>query len=397
MSTLTLSDDQQQALDALLRFARDPDPAAPRELALGGLAGTGKTTLVDALLAHLPGTRVLAPTAKACAVLLGRGVSAQTVHSAIYDFRGVRVDEGREVLEFDEKGKALAHPLVVVDEASMVSLEVAAALRRAVPGRLVWVGDHGQLPPVGDDAGLLARPDVRLERIHRQVAGSPILALAHAVRAGAPLVQACLEHRGDGSVLRAYSYHDAADALRLAGDADVVLCGRNETRRALNQAAWDRARAADPALPAATFPSPRGLAAAHRVPLVALKSSYRAGLLNGEVVQLERARRPERGGPYELDVVDALQQARTLRCCAATLGRGVDGRGAEVLEAGELDEDLCFVDYGWALTVHKAQGSQWPHVAVVDEARYWRGDAARWAYTAATRAAERLTVLTPRR
>ena len=53
-------------------------------------------------------------------------------------------------------------------------------------------------------------------------------------------------------------------------------------------------------------------------------------------------------------------------------------------------------DYGYALTVHKAQGSQWGDVILIDESRCFRNDRARWLYTGITRASERVTVVTRR-
>ena len=51
---------------------------------------------------------------------------------------------------------------------------------------VLFVGDHGQLEPIGTSAGLMADPHVRLETIHRQARGNPILRLATALREGRP-------------------------------------------------------------------------------------------------------------------------------------------------------------------------------------------------------------------
>jgi superfamily I DNA/RNA helicase len=51
-------------------------------------------------------------------------------------------------------------------------------------------------------------------------------------------------------------------------------------------------------------------------------------------------------------------------------------------------------DFGYAITVHKAQGSQWPNVMVFDESEVFEQDAKRWLYTALTRASNTVTVLT---
>jgi ATP-dependent exoDNAse (exonuclease V) alpha subunit len=65
----------------------------------------------------------------------------------------------------------------------------------------------------------------------------------------------------------------------------------------------------------------------------------------------------------------------------------------------ELDEfarsDCVEFDYGYALTVHKAQGSQWPNIFIVDESMKFRHDWRRWLYTAITRASEKVVILKP--
>lgn len=67
--------------------------------------------------------------------------------------------------------------------------------------------------------------------------------------------------------------------------------------------------------------------------------------------------------------------------------------GVEDLDWRDLRHSQQF-DYGYALTVHKAQGSQWPHVILYDEAGAFREDWRRWLYTGITRASERITIVT---
>ena len=166
--------DQQAAIEAIDEWASDPES---REFTLGGLAGTGKTTMLAEILKTLP-CRVAAPTGKAAQNLRRKGIPAGTVHGLIYKYIG---EDENEKPVFDDKGDA--HAFVAIDEASMVNAEMANDLRRHC-GRILWVGDHGQLPPVGDDPGIMSDPDARLETICRQTDGSDIIRFAHHLRTG---------------------------------------------------------------------------------------------------------------------------------------------------------------------------------------------------------------------
>src|SRR5258707_103090 len=122
---------------------------------VGGFAGCGKTTLLPFLAKELPGFAVCALTGKAVNVLRGRGVSqAATIHSLIYlpifapttnVCVGFRL---REPKELTAKG-------FLVDEASMISKQLDLDLLSfQVP--IIYIGDHGQLPPIGPDPGIMA-------------------------------------------------------------------------------------------------------------------------------------------------------------------------------------------------------------------------------------------------
>ncbi len=148
-----------------------------------GEAGTGKTTLIQALVKYfpstLPGFILSAPTGKAAQNLEQRtGYETRTVHSAL----GMGPDgESFRPVRWPYTG------LVVVDEASMLTLELLARLLKAVSRqcRLVLVGDPGQLQAVGagnvlSDLLALGVPCARLRECHRQDAQAE--ALVHNVR-----------------------------------------------------------------------------------------------------------------------------------------------------------------------------------------------------------------------
>ena len=136
-------------------------------IVLGG-AGSGKTTLIRAIAEHFKGSRVLAaPTGKAARNLTERtGLGARTVHSALGKFPDS---------DFLSKIRWEIVGLVIVDEASMLTLEMLAGILCKVPHdcRVVLLGDPNQLLSVGagnviPDLLALGIPSVRLEQQYRQ-------------------------------------------------------------------------------------------------------------------------------------------------------------------------------------------------------------------------------------
>jgi ATP-dependent exoDNAse (exonuclease V) alpha subunit len=172
---LDLSAEQQGTVDAITAW-REAWPGTSQTLSLGGLAGTGKKTVVTNLAQTLPGA-IVCPTGKAANVLRKKGVDAKTIHSQIYEPRTVK---GNVVylLKWSIDAETL-----IIDEASMVNSKLYGDLCTfTIP--ILFVGDHGQLEPVGENPNLMLNPDLRLETIHRQALDNPIIRLAAAFREG---------------------------------------------------------------------------------------------------------------------------------------------------------------------------------------------------------------------
>ncbi len=157
-----------------------------------GGPGTGKTHLTDALVRMCEtrelDIRLLAPTGRAARRLTQatNGSPAQTIHKALEWIPG-------EIPGRDEDVPIDAD-LVIVDEASMLSLEICRALLAGIgpETHLVLIGDVDQLPPVGPGKpfceliGAAICPTVRLEHVFRQARRSMIVGAAHAIRTGNP-------------------------------------------------------------------------------------------------------------------------------------------------------------------------------------------------------------------
>ncbi|HZZ61600.1 MAG TPA: FYDLN acid domain-containing protein [Roseiarcus sp.] len=359
------SREQVEAIDKVGRWLKAGEPQVFR---LFGYAGVGKTTLARHVAEGAHGeTAFAAFTGKAAMVMRANGCAgATTIHALIY--RAREGDEGAPTFTLNADGPASRAGLIVIDECSMVDAELARDLLSFGKPILV-LGDPFQLPPVkGGGFFTESAPDVMLTAIHRQAADDPIIRLSQIVRSGGELKEGAY---GDTRIVR----RGAIDAAQVLA-SDQVLVGVNRTRRAYNQ----RMRALNGFSEPLPVPSDR---------LVCLRNDRTKGLINGGLWRVEALGgvqkdfvkmtvRPEDEGSAKAVKVAVLKH----------FFKGTEGELAPLVRR-QSDE----FDYGYALTVHKAQGSQWDDVMLFDESFAFREHRARWLYTGLTRAAKRLTLV----
>lgn len=366
--------------DAALKAVRDwlRNPGGQQWFYLAGYAGTGKTTLARHLAEGVKGMVLFgAFTGKAALVLRSKGCEgASTLHSMLYKL----VDEGwggTPTFRLDPDSAVKHAALVIVDEVSMVGADLARDLLSFGTPVLV-LGDPAQLPPVKDAGFFTERaPDFMLTEVHRQARDNPIIAMSMTVREGGRL------ERGDYGSSRVIfaGQVDREEVL----EADQVLVGTNKKRLQYN----------------ARIRSLRGFTGDLPNPgerLICLRNNHANGLLNGQMWEVYDARFAERmyrrrsigvsDTDIDLEIIDEMT-GRQLE----TLARIEDFRGEQIyLQLKELRKYDRF-DFGYAVTVHKAQGSKWNNVFLFDESSVFGEDSARHLYTALTRAAERITVV----
>ena len=358
---------QRAAIQAILDWYRD---SATREFYLAGYAGTGKTTIASHLIRSMGlRTCVATFTGKAASVLRRKGVpEAGTIHSLIY----ARVP-GSDPVRFElSPSSALADAdILVIDEVSMVGDELANDLRSFGRKTLV-LGDPGQLQPIrGSGAFTCREPDIMLTEIHRQAAGSPILALATAVREGKEWKDTA---SADAVTITPLTMSRVLEAWQRGSQ---VLCGTNRARRGITRRIRE-------ALGYCDAPVRVG----ERV--ICLKNDRDLGIYNGMLGTVVAAD-DENDGRIRLAVLmDDLGAVVEALADPTAFHDHYEGNRWEP----RYERGVARYDFGYAITVHKAQGSEWPDVTVVDDSAAFREDARRWLYTAFTRAADRLTVLT---
>jgi exodeoxyribonuclease-5 len=398
----SLSDGQRDALDAIVKWHGD---GGRKPFILGGLAGTGKTTLAGLLQQVLPGVRIAyaAYTGKAVAVLraaLPESVPAErvsTLHRLLYSPCVMMLCAASEEVLASGAARCLAHgrqqepcparqqvsftpvpdplaglDLVVADEASMIPERIWADLTcHGVP--VLAIGDHGQLPPVQSAFSLMSAPDLRLEEIHRQAAGSPILAVARWAREQGRIPSGW--YGQDVVKIRPY---DIGHAGLHPSEADMIICATNATR------AWHNA--AMRAWFGRSGPPQAGDV------VICLRNNYDEGLFNGQRGVIRDAGRnlvTDGEAAWQMSIdLDGLDETWKGAVAAAPFGQP-PGAAAAI-----RSRDLALFDYGYALTCHKAQGSTASRVLVIEES--WPGPGTdlrqRWLYTAVTRASQALTV-----
>ncbi|MCP8893741.1 ATP-dependent RecD-like DNA helicase [Shinella daejeonensis] len=368
---------QDEALKAVATWLKEGRKPLFR---LFGYAGTGKTTLARHFAEHVDGDVLFAAfTGKAAQVLRSRGASnARTIHSLIYRPRG------EEEVADEETGKTSVSPmfsinrqspvakaaLVVVDECSMVDEALGRDLMTFGTPILV-LGDPGQLPPVSGGGFFTdEEPDYLLTEIHRQARDNPIIRLAMQVREGGTI------DYGDYGAARVIGRGDVSQSLVL--DADQVLVGTNRTRRRYNQRLRE--------LKGFSTEYPQS-----GDKLVCLRNDPAKGLLNGSLWQVMSSSKETVKPGINLMIRpeddDMDRGAAKIKLLKAAFENG-DG---EIPWSTRRRYDEF--DFGYALTVHKAQGSQWNDVVLFDESWAFRDTRERWLYTAITRAAETLTVV----
>jgi ATP-dependent exoDNAse (exonuclease V) alpha subunit len=344
----TLSADQAEALEEIERTIN----GKYQWCSVHGEAGTGKSHLLAHVARLYPTAKIVAPTGKAAHVLRQRlGRDAKTIHGLFYRLAEQGIDEntGRKRLVFEKvrPDGSMKGEIVLVDESSMIAAGMAHDLIDS-GGTLVLFGDPFQLPPVQGKT-YFNEADAMLREVHRQAAGSPIIRQAHSVRTGGFAEE-------DGPQFRTERFATNDDLLA----ADIVLCPTRGARHLVNAAKRK-------------LLGLRGQNPMRGEPIMAHANDAELNIWNGGIYETIGCF-PNKG----IIVID------------------VDGESVEVssYRFGEHDDPVNghpTFSFGYALTVHKSQGSEWNNVLIVDD--YQFANRNRWLYTAITRAVESVLIV----
>jgi exodeoxyribonuclease-5 len=340
---------------------------------LAGAAGTGKTTLITELFRDDPTVRFVSVTGKAASVLRHKGgTNATTMHRFLYG--APQIVDGDLVWEpqHDTEGASL----IVADECSMIGYHLGRDLID-LDIQVVITGDDFQLPAIGDDPYFDGPADFTLTEIHRQAQGSQPLQIATAIRQEGRLPE------------------PVPFKMRTLLEADTVICATNKVRMAVNSL-WRREASAEVRT---CHPEDR------RIPregeqVLCFRNNYERGVLNGEVWTVAEVHQD--GDNFRLSLIDDINNQTQVVAPAIYFHIGAH-------RAPRMRDEFDLFDFGYCLTAHKAQASEWPRVCVLDERRsrglpYMARNQysisadefiRRWFYSAVTRASEHVTVMEP--
>lgn len=396
---MELTNKQEQGL----RIAIDRYLHNEKYTVISGYAGTGKTTLVrfiiDALGLYDNEVCFACYTGKACQVLLQKGnKNVRTLHKLLYD--SFPKPEGgffrKPKLELDEDYK-----LIIVDEVSMAPKELMDLLFRHRV-HVICLGDPFQLPPVDKNADnhLLDKPHIFLDEIMRQAAESEIIRLSSQIRKYEPI-----DNNFKGNEVKIFDQRELNTGMLLW--ADQIIVGTNQTRVMINNTVRQCLG--------------RGQKPEDGDKVICLRnywdffSEEESSLVNGTIgylqnsfesfVQIPMWARTNDNVPRQIDIIqgdfvsDFGETYKNVSMDKKLILEGVnslDWKTAYKLGKSAKTSHLVPYEftYGYAITCHKAQGSEYPKLLMYEENfPYVKEEHARWLYTAMTRGVEQVVWL----
>lgn len=386
MTNPNLSKTQMSIIDSIIDWFKT---SKQQYITLGGYAGTGKTTILGHIskLIHNEknGIKIAfcSYTGKASRVLerklkenkaLYPSDFIGTIHRLIY--RPI-VDDKDNIIGWEKiPTTEFKYSLIIIDEASMVTQDIwNDLLSFNVP--ILAVGDHGQLPPINSAFNLMLNPQLKLEEIYRQEEDNPIIKISEMARKDGRIpfdiyAKNIKKIKKDDSDTQDI----LMDIFESFDENTMVLCGYNSTRIKLNKAV-------------------RGLHFDKEIPsvkdrVICLKNNRNENIFNGMTGNILSISKEKLHGFSYYNTEIALDYEDY-----SFWGKiSINQFNSPTLVDLKM-KDINYFDFGYALTVHKAQGSQAKRVVVFEE-RFPKMDDdtySRWLYTAVTRAEKELYLI----
>jgi len=391
---MELNEKQKKGLQEVLTRYKNHE----KYVVISGYAGTGKSTLVrfiiDALDVDESKVVYATLTGKAAEVLRKKGnKNAMTLHRLLYDSIP-RAGGG-----FIRRPKlALEYTTVIVDEVSMVpKTMIDMLLKHKV--FVIFLGDPEQLPMIDKNEShtLLAKPHVFLDEIMRQEAESEIIQLTMKIRNGEniPFIK--------GKEVMVIPKEELVTGHLTW--ADTILCATNATRHAVNgqmrellgfdgllqerekvivkRNYWDDCNEDGDALVNGTIGTVKNIYESFiQIPNYIRNNRHQIPILGCDIV-------PEAGATFNNVSIDKDFLLKEEPC--------VDWRIS--YQIGKLRNKIGDIlprqiTYGYALTCHAAQGSEWDKVLVIEESfPFDKNEHRRWLYTAVSRSSEKCVLI----
>ena len=402
---MKLTDDQEKSYDKIMKWMAGSGDWCFK---LAGFAGTGKTTLLQHIINGMDDVPLCcAPTGKAASVLekkLDESAVVTTVHKALYspvspctekleamimklkddpDNQSLRLEIAEEKKEMSKQKLSFSSKLkpgeykgvtFIVDESSMITKKMAMDFQYS-GARVLFVGDPGQLPPVGDKGWFGdGEADATLKKVMRQALDNPIIRLSMDIR--------------NNGFCNPLDYNDCSE-VTIANKSDLpvehwlkadqVLTGSNYLRRRINR--FFR----------------KQLGHTEQMPvecekLICLKNDFDTyGLINGVPASCAGSAFLDEDGEWRISVLFEDELKTDMALYSHPFEAHYRTNAQE--EPWAMRRGLAEFDWAYAITVHKSQGSEWRNVLLADDGFFSRNmdDRKKWLYTGITRAKEKFT------
>ena len=393
-----LSEDQEKAIDFVNNFLK----SNAKQAVIGGCAGSGKSSIIPFIVDMICGdydyfdspVAICAYTGKAVMVLKRKGIiNAQTLHSFLYYTKCEIDSNGDRILKHEPfPSYHFNHiKLLIVDEASMVNKSIYNLIS-SLPFKVLYIGDHFQLPPIEDNFNIMIKPDFRMEKILRQNEGNSIIQLAEMARNGKKIP---LGIYGNSKHTRSFNEDDLLNYDQILTWTNSYKDKINDIIRNKRGFIKDKPQYDDKMIVKANCPA--------------------LNLFNGQIVYLMNTPTLNKNGAWKVELIDELayndpfimaqtnnyiktdasihltkEEINKIKNEPFVKVKNTQGIFTKMIRKNPYRVHL---DWGYALTVHSAQGSSWSNVAVILENRiYNMKDCYRWIYTAITRAEDSITI-----
>lgn len=382
---MQLTTKQQEGLKLAVARYKNKEPYT----VIAGYAGSGKSTLVKFIIEALEidplDVAYCAFTGKAAQVLRSKGnPGALTAHKLLYDFKP------RANGTFYKRPKrpgSLGYKLIVVDEVSMLPQEMwDLMLTHRI--YILACGDPGQLPAISEGCDVLSHPHIFLDEIMRQAQESEIIRLTMDIREGKIIKPY------KGKEINIVRKKDLCDGMFTW--ADQVICATNKTRNLYNNHFRKMKFGEIPDEPQ------------FGEKLICLKNNWDVlstnydALVNGTTATIGTIRsygwHPLLEEEVRMDLVPDTEEGIFINTLVdwkfLLTGEPTINKETFKYFKGEDVERPNELTYGYVVTCHKAQGSEWPKVLVMEENfPFDPVEHRRWLYTACTRPSEKLTLV----
>lgn len=372
-----------------------------------GYAGCGKTSIipyiVDDIKLQLSDVAFMCFTAKAALNLRKKNIPANTIHSTIYQRVSI-VDEDKKEVKIEWRLlQSLPYRLIVIDEISMVSDALMDdVLSFNIP--IITIGDPAQLPPVNGYCGFLENPDVLLSEIHRQGKENPIIELSMKIRNN----NHNLKTNKYSNVL--ITDKDVSDKMFLK--SDIVISGQHKIRKSINKIYREMLYGKEVSENNTILENEKVICRMNNKNILLNYDNMDIQISNGmigniinlsdinnkknikkKLVYDEFGKLLETKDIFKINFKpdfisnDNIKMYEKIKCCLNTLKYD-----EHQFVNTEPKEKINYFNYGYCITCHSAQGSEWDYVIVYDDFR-WKADLhKKWLYTAVTRAKNKLVI-----